>query len=162
MAKMEEITDVPPILQRMTVNCKSLLSKKTLKAQGIAVDGGADPAGDDDVKEEAGAPPVQQEAVGKMRMAVADYMIPGPKRTITLEVEAGDTVASVMEQVQRRQGYPVALQFLTCDDTPMRPDGGATLAGYNVTKDSKLELQLDLGFAIAADREERRLNKALN
>uniref|UniRef100_K4AIG2 Ubiquitin-like domain-containing protein n=1 Tax=Setaria italica TaxID=4555 RepID=K4AIG2_SETIT len=84
-----------------------------------------------------------------MRMAVADYMIPGPKRTITLEVEAGDTVASVMEQVQRRRGYPVALQFLTCDDTPMRPDGGATLAGYNIHPTRGTKLNLEKIFASA-------------
>ncbi|CAL4932047.1 unnamed protein product [Urochloa decumbens] len=211
MAKIEDITGVPPIQQRMVVNCKSLydhtpgtladhkigefttlhamycvsgtirLQEKTLKALGIAVDNAAaDSSSDEDVYDEDNADSssdedvdddndadsssddedVNEEAAGKMRMAVTDYMIPGPARTITLAAEAGDTVASVMEQVQRRRCYPVALQVLTCGRTPLRPGGGATLADYNVTNDSQLELHMNMDFAVALDREERRINMA--
>ncbi|CAL4940394.1 unnamed protein product [Urochloa decumbens] len=197
MAKMEDVTGVPPIQQRMVVNGKSLydhtpgtladhkigefttlhamycvsgtirLQEKTLKALGIAVDNAAaDSSSDEDVDDDNDADSssddedVNEEAAGKMRMAVTDYMIPGPARTITLAAEAGDTVASVMEQVQRRRCYPVALQVLTCGRTPLRPGGGATLADYNVTKDSQLELHMNMDFAVALDREERRINMA--
>ncbi|XP_072146611.1 uncharacterized protein [Setaria viridis] len=105
MAKMEEITGLPPILQRMICSGKLLVSgwnrlqEKTLKALGIAL--------------------IAAVEEKMMRLAVADY-IPSPARTITLEVEADHTVASVMEQVQRRRRNPVAMQDLTCDGREAR------------------------------------------
>ncbi|CAN6312063.1 unnamed protein product [Urochloa humidicola] len=106
MAKMEDITGVPPIQQRMIVNCKTMLQKKTLKALGIAIvddDDSSEDDDDDDYSEDDDDDEQsieEEETVRKMRMVVTDYMIPGPaRRTVTLEVEAGDMVASVMEQV---------------------------------------------------------------
>lgn len=184
MVRVEDITGTPPILQLMLLNGKALhdytpgtladhgigehttlhalhsvsganrLRRKTLKALGITV-AAADV--EEEEEEEAGAPPVQveeEEAADRMRMAVTDYMILGRARTITLEAEAGDTVASLMEQVQRRRRYPVALQRPICDGRPMRPDGGATLADYKVTRDSKLELDMNMGFAINRAKEQ--------
>ncbi|OEL23125.1 hypothetical protein BAE44_0015856 [Dichanthelium oligosanthes] len=94
-----------------------------------------------------------------MRIAVMDNMMRGPPRTIRMEVEAGDTVASLMEEVQRRRRYPVAAQSLVCDGERME-DTGATLSDYNVTEGSKLELEMNMDFTIEADREERKLKKA--
>ncbi|XP_004986847.1 polyubiquitin-like [Setaria italica] len=58
------------------------------------------------------------DAADKMEIFVRDCFIPCRKgrrvRTIVLEVEATDTVGSVMAQVQGKLGYPAALQLLFC------------------------------------------------
>ncbi|CAL4986476.1 unnamed protein product [Urochloa decumbens] len=91
----------------------------------------------------------------KMGIFVRDCMVPCGRgrrvRTIALEVEAGDTVASVMAQVQGMLGYPPPLQALYCNGdsqrTRMLHDSGGTLADYKV-KDGSV-LTLDMNYAEA-------------
>ncbi|CAL4986477.1 unnamed protein product [Urochloa decumbens] len=75
----------------------------------------------------------------KMGIYVRDCMVPCGRgrrvRTIALEVEAGDTIASVMAQVHGKLGYPPRLQALYLHNghshrRRMLHDSGGTLADY--------------------------------
>lgn len=59
-------------------------------------------------------------------------------KSLTLEVESNDTVESVKEKVQFREGIPFELQGLVYSGKQM--EDGRTLADYHVEKDSTLHL----------------------
>ncbi|GJN20016.1 hypothetical protein PR202_gb07339 [Eleusine coracana subsp. coracana] len=179
MEKMEEITGTPPILQRLITHYNGQrqlyhdeagtladhgigkspattitmlysvcgwhkLKQKTLEARGVNVD--VAPAEDD-----------------AMQIVVRDHLSSGRYgQEFTLHVRTGDTVASVMAQVQRRLGYPPDLQELINEHTLKRlyHDTVGTLEEHNVKNGSTLTLNLSHPAAIAADVEERRLKKA--
>ncbi|GJM91347.1 hypothetical protein PR202_ga07710 [Eleusine coracana subsp. coracana] len=180
MEKMEEITGTPPILQRLITHhngqrqlyhdeagtladhgidestaTKTMimlysvcgwhkLKQKTLEARGVNVD--VAPAEDD-----------------AMQIVVRDHLSSGRYgQEFTLHVRTGDTVASVMAQVQRRLGYPADLQELINEHTLKRlyHDTVGTLEENNVKNGSTLFLNLSHPAAIAADVEERKLKKA--
>lgn len=64
-------------------------------------------------------------------------------KTITLEVEPGDSISAVKTKIQEKEGIPPANQQLTYQDKLLENDN-ETLAGYNIQKESTLHLKLRL------------------
>ncbi|MEV7396613.1 ubiquitin-like protein [Aeromicrobium sp. NPDC092404] len=70
-------------------------------------------------------------------------------KTITLTVTSTDTVASVKQQIQDREGIPVESQKLTFAGNELSDDDAA-LSDHNIQKDSTLNLALATSdFAVA-------------
>ena len=64
-------------------------------------------------------------------------------KTITLEVEPGDSISAVKTKIQKKEGIPPANQQLTYQGKLLENDN-ETLADHNVQKDSTLNLTLRL------------------
>ena len=64
-------------------------------------------------------------------------------KTITLEVEPTDSISTVKTKIQEREGIPPANQQLTYQGKLLENDN-ETLAGYNIQKESTLNLTLRL------------------
>lgn len=104
-----------------------------------------------------------------MYVSVMDHIrMDGGGKEMVMAVEAGDTVASVMEEARRRRRYPLAMQELRVSDagSPRYLERqmdklDATLADYDVKEDSQINLYMNMEFALQADREARGVvNKA--
>ncbi|CAH1427206.1 unnamed protein product [Lactuca virosa] len=135
-SKIQEIEGIPH-QQRLTIAGKNLKDDVTLK--------------DYNIKQGSTLDLFMRLGKGNMRIFVKILTW----KTISLEVESSDTIDSLMEMIEEKEGIPVDQQELIFDGKKL---DGWTLADNNIEQDSTLNLLLrlwNLYFVYKAEEERR-------